>query len=162
MAAWDAMDFDGHIRRAMLMALAALLGACATAPTPGELASARQDVLATERAFARTMADRNLEAFSALIADEAVFFSGATPLRGRKEIVAGWARLFSAPTPPFAWEPDEVEVLSSGTLAFSSGPVTNPQGKVVARFNSIWRRDDTGRWRIVFDKGSDVCNCGSP
>jgi ketosteroid isomerase-like protein len=45
-------------------------------------------------------------------------------------------------------------VLSSGELALSTGLVRNPEGKVVARFNSIWRREAPGTWRVVFDKGS--------
>jgi ketosteroid isomerase-like protein len=32
--------------------------------------------------------------------------------------------------------------------------VRSPSGEVVGRFNSIWRLDDDGQWRVVFDKGS--------
>jgi ketosteroid isomerase-like protein len=46
-----------------------------------------------------------------------------------------------------------VQVLDSGTLAISSGPVKDPAGKAVGTFNSIWRRDKDGQWRVVFDKG---------
>src|SRR3954471_19065658 len=49
---------------------------------------ARQ-VRETETAFAATMAKRDLAAFSAFLADEAVFF-GATPLRGKAAVIAGW------------------------------------------------------------------------
>jgi hypothetical protein len=51
-----------------------------------------------------------------------------------------------------------VEVLPSGTLALSSGPVRDPSGKVTARFSSIWRLEAPGQWRIIFDKGERVCN----
>ena len=44
-------------------------------------------------------------------------------------------------------------------LAHSSGPVFNPKGERVATFNSIWRRESDGRWKVVFDKGCDVCRC---
>jgi hypothetical protein len=37
--------------------------------------------------------------------------------------------------------------------------VRDPRGNPVGRFNSIWRRDAAGAWRIVFDKGSDACRC---
>jgi ketosteroid isomerase-like protein len=116
--------------------------------------------MATERAFAKTMADRDHGAFAAFIAEEAVFMSDPVPLRGKRQVVDGWARYFTGPTPPFSWEPDEVEVLASGALALSSGPVRNPSGKVVARFSSIWRRTAADTWEIVFDKGSEVCDCG--
>ena len=144
------------------LSLCGLLAGCAGSPSQLTIAEARQQVLATERAFAQTMADRDLQAFSSFIAEEAVFFSGPDPLRGRPRIVDWWARYYGVPAAPFSWEPDEVEVLESGALALSSGPVRDPQGKVVARFTSIWRREAPGTWRIVFDKGSEVCSCPSP
>jgi len=144
------------------LSLCSLLVACATSPAQLTGAEARQQVFATERAFAKTMADRDLRAFAAFIADEAVFSSGPEPRRGRQQIVDWWTRYYTGPAAPFSWEPEEVEVLESGTLALSSGPVRNPQGKVIARFTSIWRRVAPGTWRIVFDKGSEVCNCAAP
>jgi hypothetical protein len=48
----------------------------------------------------------------------------------------------------------DVEVLESGRLAISSGPVFDPSGQKVGRFNSIWRKDEDDTWRVVFDKGS--------
>ena len=50
-------------------------------------------------------------------------------------------------------------MLDSGTLALSSGPVHDPQGKLVGTFSSIWRLQAPGQWKIVFDKGCDVCDC---
>jgi hypothetical protein len=50
-----------------------------------------------------------------------------------------------------------VEVFDSGTLAFSSGLVFAPDGKRVSTFNSVWRLEADGKWRIVFDKGCPPC-----
>jgi ketosteroid isomerase-like protein len=123
---------------------------------------AKAQVVATERAFAKTMAERNHAAFGSFIAEEAIFFSDSTPLRGKRNIVDAWAPLFVAASAPFSWEPDSVEVLDSGTLAISSGPVLDAHGKLIGRFNSIWRREAPDTWRIVFDKGSPVCNDAKP
>ena len=87
------------------------------------------------------------------MAEEGVFFAGDVPLRGREAVVEGWARFFDGPEAPFSWHPDLVEVLASGDLALSSGPVLDPTGQVVGRFNSIWRKEADGAWRVVFDKG---------
>lgn len=127
-------------------------------PSGVDLGTAREQVFAAERAFARSMADRSLENFARLVSEEAVFFSGPNgqPLRGKAQVAAGWARFFTGPAAPFSWEPDEVEPLPSGTLAHSSGPVRDPSGKVIARFNSIWRLEAPGVWRVVFDKGSPL------
>lgn len=117
---------------------------------------ARAQVTSTERTFAKTMTDRALGAFATFVADDAIFFSGPEPRRGTPQIVEWWARFFAAGTPaPFSWEPDRVEVLASGTLALSTGPVRDPQGRVIGRFNSIWRREPDGSWKIVFDKGEE-------
>jgi hypothetical protein len=94
-----------------LGALAASVTLCACAagappPSPSPQ-QARQEVMAAERAFAKTMADRDLAAFSSFLSEEAIFFSGPTPLRGKQEVVAFWSRFYSGPDAPFAWEPDD-------------------------------------------------------
>lgn len=140
----------------MLKAAWVLLGALGLAPVmaadPPDPRAA--EVEAREIAFARTMADRDLEAFLSFISPEAIFFNGNQPLRGRAAVAAAWARFFEDPDAPFSWHPDVVTVLDSGGLALSSGPVLGPSGDVVGRFNSIWRKDPDGQWRVIFDKGS--------
>jgi ketosteroid isomerase-like protein len=118
----------------------------------------REQVIATERAFARTMADRDQSKFSRFISAEAVFFSGDNPLHGKSTINAAWAKYFKDPSAPFSWEPSQVEVLDSGTLALSSGRVLDGSGKLIGTFNSIWRLEAPNTWRIVFDKGNDACS----
>lgn len=112
------------------------------------------EVMAREIAFAATMADQNLGEFLTFVSPEAVFFSGDEPLRGTEEILKVWAPLFSDPEAPFSWHPDLIVVLESSRLALSSGPVLDPSGEEVGRFNSIWRKDEDNQWRVVFDKGS--------
>jgi ketosteroid isomerase-like protein len=113
----------------------------------------RQQVSAAERAFARSMAERNHAAFTALLSEQAHFYGGGQVLRGKAAVAVGWKAFFDGPQAPFSWEPDSVEVLPDGTLALSTGPVRDPQGKAVARFNSVWRQEAPGVWRVVFDKG---------
>jgi len=134
-----------------LVVATALLAAVATAQ--GSLEVRRTEVFAAEHAFARSMAERDFAAFGRYVAGDSVFFSGSTPLRGREAVLAAWQPFFAAPSAPFSWEPDQVEVLESGELALSTGLVKNPEGAVTARFNSIWQRQPDGRWLVVFDKG---------
>ena len=115
-------------------------------------------VVATEKAFARTMADRDFQAFSAFLSDEAIFMSGPAPLRGKQNVADVWKQYFDTPEAPFSWEPKRVVVLDSEGLAFSTGPVWDPDGNEVGIFSSVWRREADGVWRIVFDKGSCACN----
>jgi ketosteroid isomerase-like protein len=151
-----------HLSRRHLLALGAGTVSLPALAQSAEAQSPKDQVMATERAFAKTMADRDLKRFASFVADDTVFFSGPTPLRGKAAVVAFWQRFYEKPEAPFSWEPDQVEVLDSGLLALSTGPVRDPQGQVFARFNSIWRREAPGVWRIVFDKGERVCAPTSP
>ncbi len=133
-----------------------LLPGCVILSEQQDHITIREQVITVERAFARSMADRSFEDFSSFVSEEAIFFSGPTPLRGKAQVIDWWKRYFTTESAPFSWEPDEVEVLASGTLALSSGPVRDPDGKIFARYLSIWRLEAPGTWRIIFDKGSPV------
>lgn len=139
---------------AALLTLAARSGA---AVNSGELA---RQVRAVETAFAKTMADRDWAAFKTHIAEEAVFFNRKGVLRGINAVAEGWHLYFEGAKAPFSWEPEQVEALESGTLALSSGPVMDPDGKCIGTFQSIWRLEADGRWRIIFDKGCSACDRG--
>ena len=129
----------------------------AAAAPHAKTADAQHEVEAAERAFAQTMAARDFAAFQTFLADDTVFFNGDTPLRGKAAVAAHWRGFYDGAA-PFSWEPARVEVLESGDLALSTGPVRDASGKTVATFNSIWRRDRAGKWHVVFDKGSDLCS----
>jgi len=58
------------------------LASCSVAP-PQPVATLQRQVADTERAFAKTMATRDYAAFTTYISDEAIFFTGSTPLRGK-------------------------------------------------------------------------------
>ena len=118
-----------------------------------DLAARQQEVRARETAFAKSMADRDLAAFTSFISPEAVFVGVGGTTRGPKEIAAAWKRFFDGPDAPFSWKPETVEVLPTGTLAMSTGPVFDPKGERIGTYNSTWRRDADGVWRIIFDNG---------
>ena len=145
---------------AAVLGTATLLSGCATTASPKpDLAALKQQVIDTETAFARTMAVRDYAAFVSFLADETVWFGGKSVLRGKDAVAQDWKRFYERPQAPFSWKPTEVEVLDSGTLAISSGPVYAPDGKLIGLYNSIWRLEAPGQWKIVFDKGG--CPCGN-
>jgi ketosteroid isomerase-like protein len=80
-------------------------------------------------------------------------------LRGPDEVISSWQKFFDAAQPPFSWSPELVEVQDGGKLALTTGPVFDPAGKRVATFTSIWRREPSGEWKIIFDRGCPVCDC---
>jgi uncharacterized protein (TIGR02246 family) len=133
---------------------AALITAMTATTAAADPAAWTAQVTAAENAFARSMAERDHVAFSALLSEQAVFFGGQGQVhRGKAAVAEAWRRFFDGPQAPFTWSPDRVEVLADGTLALSTGPVRDPQGQVIARFNSIWRQEAPGVWRVIFDKG---------
>jgi len=111
------------------------------------------DLGAVESAFAATMANRDLDAFVGFLDAETVFFAGAAELRGAEAVKKAWAPFFEAETAPFSWRPEVVSVLDSGSLGLTSGPVFDPEGNRIGTFNSIWRLNADGAWKIVFDRG---------
>ena len=137
----------------MALALAVLLGSAVAQAQ--DLEVLRKQVADTERAFAKSMADRDLAAFEKHLSDQTIFY-GRDVLRGKAAVVAVWKQFYEAKAAPFSWEPDQVDVLADGTLAHSTGPVRDETGKRVSRFNSVWRQEKPGVWRIIFDKGQPL------
>ena len=128
----------------------------ANAQTNAEL---KEQVRKRETAFAKTLADRNPTAFASFLAVDTVFMSSGKASRGPAEVTARWKGFFEGAQAPFSWAPDQVEVLDSGTLAMTSGPVLDPAGKRIGTFHSVWRRESGGEWKIVLDNGCPACNC---
>ena len=103
------------------------------------------------------MADRDLVEFASFLSSEAVFIANGRVLRGARQVTDRWKSFFEGAQAPFSWEPEQVEVLDSGALAMTSGPVRDPSGKRVGTFNSVWRREADGRWLLVLDNGCPAC-----
>lgn len=145
---------------ATLLALAPLAAAAAPgAEAKPSTAALEARVRERERAFARTMTDRDLAAFASFVSEEAVFVDEA-PARGRQAVVEAWKALYQGAQAPFSWAPESVYVTASGTLALSSGPVFDPRGNRVGTFSSTWRLEPDGEWRVVLDHGCPPCRCG--
>jgi ketosteroid isomerase-like protein len=111
-----------RLKLLLIASMVLLMAQGVSAQEPG-VNSLRQQVADTEQAFAATMADRDYAAFTQFLSDEAVFFSGETVLHGKREVATAWKSYFDDAEAPFAWAPQRVEVLSSGALALSTGPV---------------------------------------
>lgn len=148
-------------RRNALLAAATLPAAASSAteshwPPADEIARRVAEARAAETAFAAAFAARDVAGFRRFLAPDTIWM-GKEPLHGPDAVMAAWNGLLTAPKPPFSWAPDLVLVLPSGDLARTTGPVLDPDGKVTARFQSVWRRRPAGGWEIVFDHGTEVC-----
>jgi ketosteroid isomerase-like protein len=122
------------------------------------------EVRCREIGFSQAAERQDLAAFSRFI-DADARFVGATVLRGVDDITAAWAVFFQDDGPVIRWRPRFVEVLENGKLALSRGPyrtrTRDADGKVTEQwgtFNSIWRLNADGEWRVVFDAGSPAAD----
>jgi ketosteroid isomerase-like protein len=144
---------------AVTLTLALALSSAALAGERPDTTELAAELRATEEAFAKTMADRDHAAFVSYLADETVFFGRGGEIRGSEAVAAAWEPLYRGPDAPFSWRPDTATVLDSGTLGLTSGPVFGPDGSRIGTFNSVWRRQADGSWRVVFDRGCPDCDC---
>ncbi len=141
----------------MRAALSIVFFLAAATPALADLAA---DVRCREIAFSQAAESRDLDSFRSFIDADARFI-GDDVMRGVDAVATAWAEFFAPDGPTIKWRPRIVEVLDDGYLALSTGPY-----RIVAKdelgvrkeywgtFNSVWRRNDDGVWRIVIDAGS--------
>ena len=76
-----------------------LIALLAISLTPSAIASdglLQGSLASAERSFSKSMVDRDFEAFSSHIAEDAIFINGGKPLRGKKQILDHWRKFFEA------------------------------------------------------------------
>lgn len=124
------------------------------------MADTSDEVRCREIGFSKAAEAQDHAAFVAYIDSDARFVSESV-LRGPAAIGEAWSVFFQADGPRIRWRPQYVEVLRDGTLALSRGPyrvvTRNEAGDEVeawGTFNSVWRLQADGSWKIVFDAGS--------
>jgi ketosteroid isomerase-like protein len=124
------------------------------------LADVADTVRCREIGFSVSAERRDAELFASFIDPDARFVS-QTVSRGPEAIAAAWAGFLSADGPSIKWRPQIIEVLEDGTLALSRGPyrvvTTDESGnesELWGTFNSVWRLQPDGEWKVVFDAGN--------
>jgi ketosteroid isomerase-like protein len=136
--------------------ICAVLGMLFAVPAHADV---EDDVRCREIGFSESAERRDLDAFRSFIDADARFASSSV-LRGVDAIATAWAVFFTDDGPAIKWRPQFIEVLENGTLALSRGPyrvlTTDDEGNAVEQwgtFNSVWRLNADGEWRVVFDAG---------
>lgn len=145
------------------LALVTLLLAGVEQAGATEAASGLVDqVREAELGFAEALARRDREAFAGYIAEDAVFFGGASTHSGPAEVLEGWSAYFDPEGPRLTWKPARIEGNEPRGPAVSTGPYTltiPAAGDDKARtlegtYFSVWRINDRGEWKVIFDTGT--------
>ncbi len=116
------------------------------------------EIKAVEEEFNRMARDSGLSAaFGHFATEHAVLQREGRFIKGRDSIIAYYERNTS-PTIDLSWKPTYIDVSDDGSLGYTygkfkytmidSGGAKNEQSGV---FHTVWRRQDDGSWRYVWD-----------
>ena len=154
-------DEDRMKRNWLLLCLPFAIAACS--PKPPDLSEARRGVAAADSVWAAAAAARDLEGSVNAMAEDGVMFPpGQAPIAGRDAIRKYMSEAMATPGFSIRWETTEIQVASSGDLAYTIGKswftVPHPTGATVtipANAVGVWRRE-RGEWRCVVDMWNEA------
>ena len=148
--------------RGTRLAISSLLlfgAACQTKPDPE---ATRHSLLEADRAFARAVAARRLEAWVE------AFDTAGIQMRPNLPFTPGHAEIRRLMTPAFAdtswhltWEPMLSSASATADLGYTLGTYrsvrrdsTGQERSSTGKYVTIWRKQADGRWKVVFDGGN--------
>ena len=110
-------------------------------------------LIAAEKAYAKAAGEKGFrEASISAFADDAVIFT-PNPVNGKKF----WQQ--TKEDPVISWRPTFAAIARSGDLGYTTGPAefrnkrTDAQPVAFGDFVSIWRKKDSGAWKVIVDVG---------
>jgi len=120
------------------------------------------EIRAADLALNQAVAEADVEAFRALIAQDTAFFGSSGVLTSRDAVAEAWSVFFDESSGvSLTWAPVTAEAAVSGDLGFTTGRYTyrarGHDGETVCKtgdYVTIWRRGADGRWRAILDMGN--------
>lgn len=139
------------------LALMMLTAGCNQTP-PDTRAADVQTVKDLDAQWSKTAVAHDLDGTVAYYSDDASVLPPNAPLATTKEAIrAGWAEIL-VPGSEISWQPNKVEVASSGDLAYVVGSYSmtmkDAQGKPVVdhgKYTEVWKKQADGKWKAVAD-----------
>jgi ketosteroid isomerase-like protein len=146
------------MRTFLYLVTAILLLAIGTSAQKTQTVSALSEMVATERAFAKTSEDKGTrDAFMMFIADDGILFRPG-PVMGKR-----WMQehpvVASDKRPLLAWQPIFAEMSAAGDLGYTFGPwefksdIKDEKAAAYGHFATIWKKQTDGTWRFAIDLG---------
>ncbi|MFH1701424.1 MAG: DUF4440 domain-containing protein [Candidatus Zixiibacteriota bacterium] len=122
----------------------------------------KEQLIIVDREFSQMSADSGIAfAFNHYMADSATVLSdGSHPLKGREAIMKLYESL--PDNASLTWEAIFADIAASGDLGYTIGSwtycvtdTTATENKATGYYVTIWKRQDDGSWKYVFDTGTD-------
>ena len=144
-------------RFASALAVATFL-ACTTPSKP----SARDELIATDRAFDSVVAEKGVEGWVSFFADSGIQMpEGSGIVVGHEAIRKHMSGFFGDTNQKLRWVPDKAETSSDGTLGYTIGhwtltvrDSTGPHEAYRGKYLTVWRRQADGSWKAEADVGN--------
>jgi len=139
----------------LLFALIILFASCEQKASIEDL---KEEIINTENEFAQMVKEKGIaEAFQHFAAENAVMNRNDTLIVG-KEAIKEYFKDQVLKDVNLEWTPDYVDVAASGDLAYTYGKYVftaqDTSGrpiKGIGIFHTVWKRQDDGSWKFVWD-----------
>ena len=139
----------------MVCLLIAVLACAGLRAEDVDLGKAVQSLIDAEQSYNKLAQEKDFAAASMQVfADDGVAFAPG-PVNGKK--------LWSTETDPpiLTWRPIFATISRSGDLGYTTGPwelrkaKDDPNPAAFGHYNTLWRKDPDGVWKVVVDVGAD-------
>lgn len=115
------------------------------------------DLKKADQDWAKSVADKNLDAFMSFIGDDASMcdLSGRWT-HGKDAIKADFSKALADPAFKLTWSVESADVSKSGDLGYTRGSFEGSQGndKFSGSYTTVWKKDKDGKWRVAVDIAS--------
>ena len=149
-----------HPLKLIILLLLVLPLGCNPIPNEASIEKWKQEIVETEHAFAAMAKSEGIpEAFLAYAADSAVLMRNNKLVLGKLQMADYFENQSrNATEMSLSWEPDFVDVSSSGDMGYTYGKftfsVTDSTGvkqEGAGVFHTVWKRQQDGSWKFVWD-----------
>ena len=149
-----------HPLKLIILILVVLPLGCNPKTNEASIEKWKQEIVDTEHAFAAMAKTEGIpEAFLAYAADSAVLMRNNSLVIGKGEMVEYFeTQSGNSSDMSLSWEPDFVDVSSSGDLGYTYGKfifsITDSTGvkqEGTGVFHTVWKRQQDGSWKFVWD-----------
>lgn len=115
------------------------------------------DLKKADQAWAKSVADRNIDQFMGFLGDDAYMcdLSGRW-MHDKDTIRSDWTKTLADQTFKLSWTIESAEVSKDGLMGYTRGSFQAGQGGAAfsGSYTTVWHKDKDGKWRVAVDIAS--------